>query len=139
MQKLLLILVVAGVALQTQAYHMTECQLLKGLRDNGFPEDKLRDWMCLVQNESGRRTDKISPVNKNGSRDYGLFQINDKYWCSKTSTPGKDCNVTCADLLTDDIIKAARCVKKIFKRHGFRAWYGWRNHCQGTLPPLPSC
>lgn len=48
-----------------------------------------------MENESGRKTDRRGKVNKNGSRDYGLFQINDKYWCSNTSTPGKDCNVTC--------------------------------------------
>ncbi|KAI5639915.1 c-type lysozyme/alpha-lactalbumin family domain-containing protein [Phthorimaea operculella] len=139
MQKFMFMLLVLGVVLQTQAYHMTECQLLHALRNNGFPEHQLRNWMCLVQNESGRCTNKISPVNKNGSRDYGLFQINDKYWCSNTNVPGKDCHVTCADLITDDITKAAKCAKKIYKRHGFRAWYGWINHCQGALPPLPHC
>ncbi|XP_049868495.1 lysozyme-like [Pectinophora gossypiella] len=139
MQKYILGVLVLAIALQCEAYQMTTCQLISELRKHGFPEDKMRDWVCLVQNESNRMTHKTGTVNKNGSRDYGLFQINDKYWCSNTSTPGKDCNVTCADLLTDDITKAATCAKKVFKRHGFRGWYGWRNHCQKNLPALPAC
>lgn len=51
--------------------------------------------VCLVENESARNTDKTNS-NRNGSKDYGLFQINDKYWCSNSGSPGKDCNVTCA-------------------------------------------
>ncbi|CAH0714697.1 unnamed protein product, partial [Brenthis ino] len=130
---------VAMVFLQAEGRTFTRCQLVQELRSQGFPESKLRDWVCLVENESSRTTSKVGKVNKNGSVDYGLFQINDKYWCSKTSTPGKDCNVTCSDLLTDDITKAATCAKKIYKRHGFNAWYGWKNHCQSGLPDISSC
>ncbi|XP_038214848.1 lysozyme-like [Zerene cesonia] len=138
--KLFVVLVLAAAAvMETQAVTFTRCQLVQQLRSHGFPENKMRDWVCLVENESGRNTSKVGTVNKNGSRDYGLFQINDKYWCSNTSTPGKDCNVTCNQLLTDDISKAATCAKKVFKRHGFNAWYGWKNHCQGALPDISSC
>ncbi|XP_047507076.1 lysozyme-like [Pieris napi] len=122
-----------------EAVTFTRCQLVHELRNQGFPENKLRDWVCLVENESSRNTAKVGRVNKNGSRDYGLFQINDKYWCSNTNTAGKDCNVTCAQVTTDDITKAATCAKKIFKRHGFNAWYGWKNHCQGSLPDISPC
>nr|ABC73705.1 lysozyme [Antheraea pernyi] len=117
----------------------TKCGLVHELRRQGFDESLMRDWVCLVENESSRYTNKIGKVNKNGSRDYGLFQINDKYWCSKTSTPGKDCNVTCNQLLTDDITVAATCAKKIYKRHKFNAWYGWLNHCQHSLPDISDC
>ncbi|KAL4713617.1 hypothetical protein ACJJTC_016700 [Scirpophaga incertulas] len=138
----LLVVVCALAVLNCICYakELSRCELVTALRAQGFPEDKMRDWVCLVENESGRKTHKKSPRNKNGSYDYGLFQINDKYWCSNTSTPGKDCNVTCADLLTDDITKAATCAKKVFKRHGFMAWYGWRNHCNGkSLPDISKC
>ncbi|CAH2108602.1 unnamed protein product [Euphydryas editha] len=133
------IFALAVVVLQSEAKTFTRCELVQQLRSHGFPEDKLRDWVCLVEHESSRSTNKIGKVNKNGSRDYGLFQINDKYWCSNTSTPGKDCNVTCSDLLTDDITKAATCAKKVFKRHGFNAWYGWKNNCKSNLPDISSC
>ncbi|XP_053612493.1 lysozyme-like [Plodia interpunctella] len=139
MLKVAVFLLLTAVGL-TQAKTFTRCGLVKELRRQGFPESKMTNWVCLVENESGRRTDITSKVNTNGSRDYGLFQINDKYWCSKTSTPGKDCNVTCRQLLTDDITKASTCAKKIYKRHGFLAWYGWRNHCQGKpLPDISKC
>ncbi|KAI8422770.1 hypothetical protein MSG28_006515 [Choristoneura fumiferana] len=133
-------LIFALVVVACQAKEFNRCQLVRELRAQGFPEDKMRDWVCLVENESHSRTHQLGRVNKNGSRDYGLFQINDKYWCSKTGTAGKDCNVTCADVTTDDISKASKCAKKIFKRHGFMAWYGWRNHCQNKpLPDISSC
>lgn len=50
---------------------------------------------CLIKAESSRDTGKVSKPNRNKSVDYGLFQINDKYWCSNTGTAGKDCHVTC--------------------------------------------
>ncbi|XP_050668783.1 lysozyme-like [Leptidea sinapis] len=139
MKCIVLFFLIVVAAISTEAVTFTKCQLVHELRNHGFPENKLRDWVCLIQNESGGTTSKVGRVNKNGSRDYGLFQINDKYWCSNTSTPGKDCNVTCAQVLTDDISKASACAKKIYKRHGFNAWYGWRNHCQGSLPDISSC
>ncbi|CAH0406842.1 unnamed protein product [Chilo suppressalis] len=124
----------------SNAVRLDRCGITRALRAQGFPEDKMSDWVCLVENESGGNTGRKSRQNKNGSYDYGLFQINDKYWCSASSTPGKDCNVTCADLLTDDITKASQCAKKVFKRHGFMAWYGWRNHCQNKpLPDISKC
>nr|2RSC_A Chain A, Lysozyme [Bombyx mori] len=116
----------------------TRCGLVHELRKHGFEENLMRNWVCLVEHESSRDTSKTN-TNRNGSKDYGLFQINDRYWCSKGASPGKDCNVKCSDLLTDDITKAAKCAKKIYKRHRFDAWYGWKNHCQGSLPDISSC
>ncbi|KAL0831568.1 hypothetical protein ABMA28_002354 [Loxostege sticticalis] len=131
--------VLATFWLESDAKRFSRCELVRELRRQGFPEDKMRNWVCLVENESGRTTNKVGPVNKNGSKDYGLFQINDKYWCTSSGPAGKDCNVKCSDLLTDDITKASTCAKKIFKRHGFNAWYGWKNHCQGSLPDISGC
>ena len=45
-----------------------------------------------------------------------------------------------ADLLNDDITDDIKCAKLIHKRHGFNAWYGWKNHCNGKkLPNVSSC
>nr|AAN87265.1 lysozyme [Agrius convolvuli] len=139
MHKLVIFVALLAFAYHSEAKHFSRCGLVQELRRQGFPESLMRDWVCLVENESSRYTDKVGRVNKNGSRDYGLFQINDKYWCSDGSSPGKDCNVKCSDLLTDDITKASTCAKKIYKRHKFQAWYGWINHCQGSLPDISSC
>lgn len=51
--------------------------------------------VCLIEKQSDRKTHKIGSVSKDGSKDFGLFQINEKYWCSNTGIPGRDCNVTC--------------------------------------------
>ncbi|GBP19707.1 Lysozyme [Eumeta japonica] len=125
---------------EVNAKTFTRCELARELKKQGFPSSQLRNWVCLVEAESGRRTDVVGGPNSNGSRDYGLFQINDRYWCSTGSSPGKDCNVRCQDLLTDNISKASTCAKKIYARHGFNAWYGWKNKCQGkSLPDISSC
>ncbi|XP_059055439.1 lysozyme [Achroia grisella] len=140
MEKILFVFLAFAFVSQINAKTFQRCELVQALRSQGFDEAKLRDWVCLVENESGRKTDLVGKPNKNGSRDYGLFQINDKYWCSKTSTAGKDCNITCSQLLTDDITVASKCAKKVYKRHQFMAWYGWRNHCQNKpLPDISKC
>ncbi|XP_049868484.1 lysozyme-like [Pectinophora gossypiella] len=123
----------------SDGYKMTRCELVRKLQKYEFPEEKMRDWVCLVEKESGRRTDVVGKVNRNGSRDYGLFQINDRWWCSNTTTPGHKCNVTCSDLITDDITKAVECTRIIFRKQGFLAWHGWANHCQKDLPDISDC
>ncbi|XP_047026248.1 lysozyme-like [Helicoverpa zea] len=116
----------------------SECDLVRELRKQGFPEHQLRDWMCLIEAESNRRTHVVGGSNSDGSHDFGLFQINDRYWCNNGEHPGKECNIRCKDLLLDDITIASQCTKKIFGVHGFNAWVAWVNKCKGkNLRPLP--
>ncbi|XP_075974259.1 lysozyme-like [Anticarsia gemmatalis] len=137
---MIVVLVVAALCAQSEAKVFTRCGLVQELRRQGFPANQLRDWVCLIEAESGRNTAVIGPVNSNGSRDWGLFQINDRYWCSTGSSPGKDCNVRCRDLITDNITRASNCAKIIFRRHNFNAWYGWINKCRGKpLPDISKC
>ncbi|CAG9785786.1 unnamed protein product [Diatraea saccharalis] len=139
-QFLAIITVVAAICLQCQAKTFTLCNLVHELRKQKFPENEMRNWVCLVEKESGRRTDVIGPPNSDGSRDHGLFQINDRYWCNDSNVPGKECHVTCQQLRTDDITAASTCAKKIYRRHGFNAWYAWRDHCKGkSLPDISRC
>uniref|UniRef100_A0A2H1W700 Lysozyme n=1 Tax=Spodoptera frugiperda TaxID=7108 RepID=A0A2H1W700_SPOFR len=115
----------------------TECELVQELRRQGFPEHELKDWVCLIEAESSKRTNAIGNGNSDGSLDYGLFQINNRYWCSDGDHPGKGCNIRCKDLLLDDITIASQCAKTIFGVHGFNAWVAWVNKCKGrTLPNL---
>ncbi|KAG6449379.1 hypothetical protein O3G_MSEX006037 [Manduca sexta] len=139
MHKLVIFVGVLALVYKSEAKRFTRCELVRELKRQGFPKDQIRDWVCLIENESRRFTNRVSRMNSNGSRDYGLFQINDKYWCNNGPTPGKDCNVRCNDLLTEDITVAATCAKKIYNRHKFRAWYGWLNHCQRKLPNIMFC
>ena len=78
--------------------------------------------------------DAISPSFRNDyddSIDYGIFQINSRYWCKAQGRPSNNvCGVRCEDLLTDsDIVKSAKCVKIVQKYHGISAWVVWNQHC----------
>nr|XP_029735634.1 lysozyme [Aedes albopictus] len=127
---------------QADAKKFDKCSLAKALLAQGFSKADLRNWVCLVQNESGMDTTKKNN-NRNGSTDWGLFQINDRYWCDpqdKSKKASNDCKIKCSELLNADISKASTCAKKIHKRHGYRAWYGWINRCEGkALPDLSKC
>uniref|UniRef100_A0A8C8SMJ8 lysozyme n=1 Tax=Pelusios castaneus TaxID=367368 RepID=A0A8C8SMJ8_9SAUR len=75
------------------------CELVQILRRaglEGFVRRTVADWTCLVQHESNYNTRAINR-NKNRSTDYGLFQINSKYWCFDGRTPGarNACGIHC--------------------------------------------
>ncbi|CAK1540731.1 unnamed protein product [Leptosia nina] len=131
---LLFVVLVAAV----EARQFSRCEIVKNLRHHGFPEQQMRDWVCLIEKESQNRNDAIGKLNADGSWDHGLFQINDRYWCSRGHA-GKDCNVSCEALRSDNMGPAAKCAKKIFARHGFSAWTAWRAYCQGGLPNIGNC
>merc|ERR1712059_37168 len=88
------------------------------------------NWVCLVQRESSYNTAATND-NTNGSRDYGLFEINDSYWCDSNVGAGNDCNIACSKLIDSNIADDVECSRTIYARHGFEAWYGWKNHCKG--------
>ncbi|XP_015597739.1 lysozyme isoform X2 [Cephus cinctus] len=96
--------------------------------------------VCLVENESARNTSAIGGPNSNGSYDYGLFQINGKYWCAE-GVNGGDCNMKCEDLIDDDITDDSKCcLEMIYPRHGFNAWHGWERKCKyHPLPDVTHC
>lgn len=52
------------------------------------------DWVCLIQRESGFNASAIGGPNSNGSFDWGLFQVNDGWWCV-VGEAGHDCNIDC--------------------------------------------
>ena len=72
----------------------TKCGLYSELKRLGMPLADLPNWICLVKAESAFNSGRKGPKNKNGSFDWGLFQINDKYWCRDGSVGG-DCNMDC--------------------------------------------
>ncbi|XP_053674624.1 lysozyme c-1-like [Anopheles nili] len=107
------------------------CELARVLFNNGFPKSQLADWICLVGRESRFDTSALNKKNADGSSDYGLFQINNRYWCKNSKFRANDCNVDCTALLDDDITDDMRCIKLIHKRHGFGAWVAWSKYCKG--------
>ncbi|GAB6026267.1 hypothetical protein CHUAL_012473 [Chamberlinius hualienensis] len=127
----LLIIVLLSVNLAT-AKVFSRCDLAKTLVKNyKFLKKDIANWVCLIESESGRNTAAKSPTNSNGSRDYGLFQINSLYWCSGgKGSHYNECHVSCKNLTDSDISDDVKCAQLIYSRQGFKAWYGWQHRCQ---------
>lgn len=46
--------------------------------------------LCLVNHESGFQYDVVHE-NSDGSKDYGIYQLNDNYWCDRGDTKYSSC------------------------------------------------
>ena len=59
--------------------------------------------VCLSKWESSYNTGAINH-NTDGSTDYGIFQINSKWWCNDGATPGAKnaCNIDCSGQLLNN-------------------------------------
>ncbi|XP_046906345.1 lysozyme C isoform X2 [Hypomesus transpacificus] len=128
----LVFLLLAAVA-SAKVYQ--RCALAKVMKDagmDGFRGNSLPNWVCLAKWESNYNTEAINH-NTDGSTDYGIFQINSRYWCDDGRTPGSKniCGIRCRELLTDNIQTAIRCAKRVAQDpNGIKAWVAWRCHCQ---------
>ncbi|KAL1441332.1 hypothetical protein MTO96_008744 [Rhipicephalus appendiculatus] len=58
----------------TVGKRFTRCSLSKELAKNGIPRRQMATWVCLVNSESGMNT-RAKHRNRDGSADYGLFQV----------------------------------------------------------------
>ncbi|XP_022521294.2 lysozyme C [Astyanax mexicanus] len=64
------------------------------------------------------------------TEDYGIFQINNRRWCSDGKFPGKkDCPFTCNQLFS--LQNSIDCAKIIVQKLGMTPWKGWRYECWG--------
>ncbi|XP_064549010.1 lysozyme P [Drosophila montana] len=124
-----------------QARQVNKCSLARQLYRYGVPYNELPDWLCLVEGESSFNTRAINPSNVDGSVDWGLFQINDRYWCKPADgRPSTDlCRLPCRLLLSNDIRYSIACAKYIRQQQGFSAWVAWNNRCQGAKPKVNRC
>ncbi|KAL0278123.1 UNVERIFIED_CONTAM: hypothetical protein PYX00_000032 [Menopon gallinae] len=112
------------------------CELARELKNvHGVTSMReLATWVCIAYHESRYKTDAVNRQNPDGSADYGIFQINNRYWCSP---PGTGCKITCQSLLTDSIKEDFKCSKKVFAEHqkisgdGFTAWTTYK-YCKGS-------
>nr|AJQ21500.1 C-type lysozyme 2 [Mytilus galloprovincialis] len=116
---------------------ISKCDVVKALRAESVPDSDLRDWLCLVEHESSFRYE-LEHVNSDKSIDYGIFQLNNKYWCDRptpvdTSKCWKfntcGCTDTCTSLIDSDISNDAKCAVQVKNCNDFDEWYGWRDHC----------
>ncbi|XP_063066627.1 lysozyme C-like [Engraulis encrasicolus] len=113
----------------------TRCELARILKFagmDGFHGAKLADWVCLTKWEADYDTQKVNRL-KDGSTDYGIFQLNSKWWCSDGKTKTKNaCNINCSALMSDNIQASIACAKHVMLDHNrLHAWAEWRHHCMG--------
>nr|BAV13197.1 c-type lysozyme [Altolamprologus calvus] len=113
-----------------------KCAWARELKANGmdgYGDVSLANWVCLTKHESNYNT-KATNRNPNGSTDFGIFQINSRWWCNDHRiTSANGCDIDCDELLTDDVTSAIDCAKRIVTQQGITAWYAWRKHCQDKV------
>ncbi|XP_050741955.1 lysozyme S [Drosophila biarmipes] len=133
----LVVLAIAAPALAGRT--LDRCSLAREMSDLGVPRDQLDKWTCIAQHESDYRTWVVGPANSDGSNDYGIFQINDLYWCQADGRFSyNECGLSCNSLLSDDITNSVRCAQKVLSQQGWSAWSVW-HYCSGWLPSIDEC
>ncbi|KAF4526419.1 hypothetical protein B566_EDAN017359 [Ephemera danica] len=104
-----------------------ECELAQYLRSAGAVRAHIPVWTCIAYYESRYNTTALGKINNNGSRDHGIFQLNDKYWCKNVGVGG-GCKDNCAFFRDNSIANDIRCAKTIYAENqrlqgdGFNAW-----------------
>ena len=101
---------------------ISQISLLVLLLQAEFTYKQAKVMICIAKNESHFRLNLIN-TNTNGSKDYGLFQINDKWWIDHERGCGYDRD----EIL--DVINNISCAKIIYDRRGFKPWYGYKKEC----------
>ncbi|XP_041825416.1 lysozyme C-like [Melanotaenia boesemani] len=130
MKSLVFLLLVA--AANARVFERCEwARVLKSYGMDGYRGYSLANWVCLTQWESEYTTTKINH-NTDGSTDYGIFQINSRWWCNDGQTKTSNgCNLSCSDLLTDNVAMAINCAKRVVRDpKGIEAWVAWRDRCK---------
>ncbi|KAG8129729.1 hypothetical protein E2320_016450 [Naja naja] len=113
-----------------EAKVFTKCELasiLKGKGMDGYHGYSLGNWICMAYHESRYNSRAVGPRNSDGSRDYGIFQINSRYWCKNNQGPtANGCNKPCSAFTNDDIKDDIECAKRIVRDpQKMGAWFSF--------------
>lgn len=94
----------------------TVCELVQELDDlRTIPRDEIYQHLCIIG--------EMMHTHKNRVDFVGLYSIGSKWWCGQDG-PGGNCNVTCSDLLDDEISDDVACAQKILDSHGLQDGWG---------------
>lgn len=86
-------------------------QLVQLAINAGFPTDVAPTMAAIALAESSGNSDAVSPPNRNGSRDRGLWQINDRAWAPLFN-----------DFRWQDPQQNASMAFIVYTRQGITAW-----------------
>ncbi|XP_060109252.1 lysozyme C-like [Heteronotia binoei] len=137
MKVLLLLSLLACILAMGQSKIFERCKLAQKLKKmglDGYAGYSLANWVCTADHESRYNTAATHYNDYDGSTDFGIFQINSRYWCQYGSEPSSNiCKIQCSELLTDDIAPDVACAKIVVdeSEDGMGAWVAWRLYCQG--------
>jgi lysozyme C len=104
--------------MEIKAVFLSVAAVLGFIKDAGFSDEVAPVMLCIVELESSFNKNAVN-TNRNGSKDYGLFQINDKWW-------GNKCDV---NRLFDPAYNA-QCAKLVYDTQGLTAWVAYNNNKQ---------
>uniref|UniRef100_A0A8D2JH31 Glycosyl hydrolases family 22 (GH22) domain-containing protein n=1 Tax=Varanus komodoensis TaxID=61221 RepID=A0A8D2JH31_VARKO len=115
-----------------QAKIFGRCELAHVLKNNGmdnYAGYSLANWICMTFFETGFDTEAVDH-HKDGTKDYGIFHINNGWWCKDEDTMSENlCTMLCSDLLTPNIEDDITCAKRIVKDpQGMGSWYAKALH-----------
>jgi cell wall-associated NlpC family hydrolase len=93
---------------------LTAAQIAQLVKQAGFPQSVHVTMVAIALAESGGRVEVVSPFNSNGTKDFGLFQINSVHHYNERD-------------LVNDAAFNTRCAKAIYDKQGLRAWSVYTN------------
>ncbi|CAI9544250.1 unnamed protein product [Staurois parvus] len=82
-----------------------KCELAKAMKIlglDGYRGYSLPNWVCTAFYESSFHTDNINFNPGDNSTDYGILQINSRWWCNDYKTPRAHnaCKIDCSGKLS---------------------------------------
>ncbi|KAL5277555.1 LysS family protein [Megaselia abdita] len=124
MKAFVFVLALALFAAPSMGKVFSRCSLAKELKALGVAAGDIPYYVCIAQHESSYNTAAVGPPNPNGTNDYGIFQINDYYWCAPPNGAFSynSCKINCSGLLTDDISPDVKCAELVKRQQGWKAW-----------------
>ncbi|XP_027882253.1 lysozyme C [Xiphophorus couchianus] len=128
----LAVLLLAAVLVDGRVFERCQwARTMKSYGMDGYWGISLANWMCLTYSESSYNTMAVNH-NRDKSTDYGIFQINSRWWCNDTRIrTANGCHIMCEQLLSDNVDVAISCAKRVVRDpQGIAAWVGWRTHCK---------
>uniref|UniRef100_A0A182FCC9 lysozyme n=1 Tax=Anopheles albimanus TaxID=7167 RepID=A0A182FCC9_ANOAL len=136
-----IVAIVGIVSIVPRGIHGTQplsrCEVARELTLQHVPEEQIGDWLCIAEHGSGynRSAANLRFKRFGGSGYYGLFQISDRYACTRY---GSICGLeTCGALLDDELDDDIECMLKIHAAYarelgdGFAAWPIHKTACRG--------
>lgn len=123
------------VVCAVQGLQYGRCGFARALNRLGVSQGNTLDtYVCIATAESSLNTDAVGPPNSDGSTDYGIFQLNNRYWCDDGHFPSSNgCHVSCQNLLGESgVTLSLQCADTVRREGG--GWNAWTTYYKCVNP-----